>query len=223
MITSSTSILARAKFLPKTLALKKLAGAQVGFGRSSGPHGDIPGNGMLIAIDANIEHGKTLAAGAIVGAQRLMLNADYCAIAQITHTIKRFPGNLKSLHIVTHSSPGCLHFSSGDITLANLHTYAEQIESWFSYQPLTKGSKVKVKEPYSSLSLYASNLATGDAGRDFLENLHYLTGVSVHASKGNVGSTASNGSWQLEVAYPFPRQTIFPFTNDLLETYQAAA
>ncbi|MEL7521407.1 MAG: DUF4347 domain-containing protein, partial [Cyanobacteria bacterium J06553_1] len=127
------------------------------------------------------------------------------------------------LHIVTHGSPGCLHFSSGDITFANLHTFAESIESWFSYQTLKKGSKIKVKDAGSFLSLYACNLATGEAGLELLEKLHFLTGVSVHASRGKVGSTTLNGSWQLETTYPFACEAKFPFTDDLLETYKAVA
>ena len=146
------------------------------------------------------------------------------AIDQITQAIRRanrFQDRFKSLHIVTHGSPGCLHFSSGDLTLDNLPAYAAQIESWFSYRPLAKGSTVRVQPSESFLSLYACSLAVGDAGEAFLEKLQFLTGVSVHASQGKVSSTAHGGSWQLEVALPFPHQAKFPFTHDLLDTYEA--
>ena len=63
----------------------------------------------------------------------------------------------------------------------------------------------------------------GDAGEAFLEKLQFLSGVSVHASQGKVGSTALDGSWQLEVSRPFPRQVSFPFTEDMLDTYEAVA
>lgn len=181
------------------------------------------GRGMLIAIDASVDHGDALAAGAIKGAKLLMLDAKRDAIGQITEEIHRFSGRFESLHIVTHGSPGCLHFSSGDLNLSNLHTYAAEIESWFSYRPMRRGSDVRVQSPESSLSLYACSLAMGDAGEEFLEKMQFLTGVSIHASQGKVGSTALNGSWQLEVAHPFPRSVKFPFTDDLLETYEAVA
>lgn len=176
---------------------------------------------MLIVIDPGVAHREALAAGKVAGARLLMLDGRKDAIAQITAAIRRFRGTLQSLHIVTHGSPGTLHFSSGDLTHCNLLTYAEQIESWFGYQPLCKGSIIKVKSSQSFISLYACNLATGKVGLELLENLHYLTGVNIHASEGKVGSTSVNGSWQLEVALPFQRPTKFPFTNDLLETYEA--
>ena len=174
---------------------------------------------MLIAIDASVEHGDALAAGAINGARVIMLEPKREAIAQITQALYRHPA--KSLHIVTHGSPGCLHFSSGDVTFANLHYYAADIESWFDYRSASLGSKVKTQDPDAFLSLYACNLATGDAGSEFLENLHHLVGVSVHASNSKVGSMVQGASWQLKVSYPFPRQAKFPFTDDLLETYDA--
>ena len=183
---------------------------------------------MLIAIDASVDHGDALAAGAIDGAKLMMIDPRQDAIDQITQAIHRSDrsqgrsqGKFNSLHIVTHGSPGCLHFSSGDLTLDNLHTYAAQIESWFSYRPLTKGSAIRVQSAESFLSLYACSLAVGDAGEAFLEKLQFLTGVSVHASQGKVSSTAHGGSWQLEVAMPFPRQAKFPFTHDLLDTREA--
>lgn len=176
---------------------------------------------MLIAIDAGVEHRDALAAGAIAGTRLLMLHSEQDAIAQITQMLMRHPA--KSLHIVTHGSPGCLHFSSGDVTFKNLHFYAKEIESWFSYRSASLGSKVKVKDPESFLSLYACNLAMGDAGSEFLENLHHLVGVSVHASRTKVGSMVQGASWQLGVSYPFDCQYQFPFTDDLRETYDTAS
>lgn len=176
---------------------------------------------MLVAIDASVDHGDALAAGVINGAKILMIDPRRDAIKQITQAIHRLSHKFQSLHLVTHGSPGCLHFSNGDFNLENLHTYAAELESWFSYYPLAKGTHAKIQSLESFLALYACSLATGDAGEEFLAKLQYLTGVSVHASKGKVGSPAFNGSWQLEVSHPFPQEIKFPFTDDLLETYEA--
>ena len=174
---------------------------------------------MLVVIDPSVEHGDALATGVIKGARRLMLNAKQDSIIQITEAMHRTWAT--SLHIVTHGSPGCLHFSSGDLTLANLPRYASHLESWFRYRPFYRHSSMKVHSHESFLSLYACNLAKGEAGQTFIEHLHYLVGVSVHAAQGKVGSKALNGSWQLDVAHPFPHQAKFPFTDDLLETYES--
>jgi hypothetical protein len=200
-------------FMPAQLLSRKL----VSRGLVQSP----PGQGMLIAIDAGVEYGNALATGAIQGAKLLMLDPKRDAITQITRSIHRFADKFQSLHVVTHGSPGCLHFSSGNLTLSNLHLHAAQIESWFRYQPLTRKSNSRVHSPKSFLSLYACSLATGEVGEEFLEKLQYLAGVSVHASQGRVSSTARGGSWQLDIAHPFPCQAKFPFTTDLLETYES--
>lgn len=169
---------------------------------------------MLVVIDAGVEEADALAAGLIDGAKLLMLDAERDAIAQITEAISQF--KMQSLHIVTHGSPGHLHFSSGDLTLFNLPKYADQIESWFEDRRVHRKSKAKTKDSASFLSFYACNLAKGEAGAAFIEHFQYLTGVSLHAAKHRVSSSSAGGSWQLEVSYPFPHQAKFPFTEDLL-------
>ena len=178
-----------------------------------------PGYGMLIAIDAGVEHGDALAAGAIKGSKLIMLSAERDSIQQITEAVHKTMAT--SVHIVTHGSAGKLHFSSGDITLENLHLYEAQIESWFHYLPLNRHSTIRVQPHQSFLSLYACNLAKGDVGAAFIENLQHLVGVSVHAAQGKVGSHVQGGSWRLDISYPFPHEAKFPFTDDLLETYDA--
>ena len=173
---------------------------------------------MLVAIDASVEHGDALAAGAIAGAKLVMLDPTQDSVHQITQAIHRY--SAQSVHVVTHGSPGCLHFSSGDLTVNNLHQYAQQFESWFQYRPAHKGSTMQVRSHEHFLSLYSCNVATGRVGQDFLERLHFLIGVSIHASNRRVGTLAEEGSWQLNVAFPFPHRSRFPFTDDLLASYE---
>ena len=172
---------------------------------------------MLVAIDASVDHRDALAAGVVNGAKLLLLDAKQAAVPQISQAIRRY--KMQSLHVVTHGSPGCLHFSSGDLTLENLSDYAEELESWFGDRLLSRQSREKVKDPSGFLSLYACNLAKGEVGMAFVEHLHYLTGVSVHAADRRVGSPETGGSWELGVAYPFARRAEFPFTEDLLDDY----
>jgi len=51
---------------------------------------------------------------------------------------------------------------------------------------------------WPSLSLYGCNLASGDAGTEFLARLHQITGLSVAASRTKTGNSVG-GDWQLEV------------------------
>ncbi|MEL7512712.1 MAG: DUF4347 domain-containing protein [Cyanobacteria bacterium J06554_3] len=173
---------------------------------------------MLIAIDASVEHGDALAAGAIAGAKLIMLDPQQDSIQQITQAIHHTAA--KSVHIVTHGSPGCLHFSSGDVTSKNLHYYADQFESWFRYAPAFRGSTMRVQSHDHFLSLYACNVGAKETGRTFVEKLHHLVGVSIHASSRKIGTLAVEGSWQLDISYPFPHKAQFPFTDDLLKSYE---
>ena len=201
MITLYPSVLSSAKRLPQKLLPKKLAAAYAG-------------RGMLIAIDANVPHGNILANSAIRGAEILRLDITQDSIWQITQAVHRNCPN--SIHLVVHGSPGCLHFSSGDLTLSNLPHYAEQLESWFGYAPCHWGSSMKVKAARSFLSLHACNVAAEAAGAAFLEHLQYLVGVRIHASQSNVGSITLQDSWALEVSHPFPQEAVLPFTQKVM-------
>ncbi|MEO0770484.1 MAG: DUF4347 domain-containing protein, partial [Cyanobacteria bacterium J06649_4] len=69
------------------------------------------GRGMLIAIDPGVQHSDVLAAGAVHGAELLMLDPRQDSILQITQALHH--SATTNLHIVAHGSPGCRHFSSG--------------------------------------------------------------------------------------------------------------
>ena len=160
-------------------------------------------------IDDSAEQIDALVSNVVGGARVLMLDAEKDSIEQITQAVDR--NFTQSIHVFTHSAPGCLHFSSGDLTIENLHYYAEQIESWFRYCPFYKGSSMQVQSNDCSLSLYAPNLAEGSEGKTFIESLHHLAGVNVHASAKAVGCSAIDNCWQLEVSYPFPQTIQMPF------------
>lgn len=205
VISFSPSTLSPVQLLTQRLLPKTLAAAH-------------PGRGMLIAIDASIGHGNALAASALSGAKVLRLDPAQDSIQQITQAVHRYA--TKSIHIITHGSPGCLHFSSGTLALQNLHHYAEPIESWFHYRPFYKGSSMKVQQANSFLSLYACSLAAGATGQAFLENLHYLVGVSIHATRGNFDSVSTGNPWRLDVSYPFPHEAMHPFSDEPLVRHE---
>lgn len=164
---------------------------------------------MLVAIDPGVSQFDRVASQFIEGAKVLRLVPEQDSLAQITQAV--CCSSIKSIHIFTPSSPGCLRFSSGDITLDNLHYYAEQIESWFRYRPFCKGSTMRVQSNDCFLSLYANSLAEGSEGKAFIESFHHLSGVSIHASKKNVFDRLLDDSCRLEVSYPFPHVAETPF------------
>ena len=50
-----------------------------------------------------------------------------------------------------------------------------------------------------SLLLYGCNVAAGDAGEEFINKLHSLTGATIAASSTPVGSIVQGGNWNLDV------------------------
>lgn len=164
---------------------------------------------MLVAVDSSVSQFDRVASRLISRAKVLRLMPEQDSLEQITQAVCRH--STQSIHIFAPSSPGCLHFSSGDITLDNLHYYAEQIESWFRYRPFYKGSTMRVQSNDYFLSLYADSLAKGAEGKAFIESFHHLSGVSIHASKKIVFDRLLDNSCRLEVSYPFPRAAETPF------------
>ena len=67
-----------------------------------------------------------------------------------------------------------------------LHHYAHQIQTWQSIQ---------------TIYIYGCNVAIGDAGSEFLETLHTLTGATVYASSTPIGNQQLGGNWQLDTVY----------------------
>ena len=109
----------------------------------------------IVIIDAGVEDYQTLVDGVVEGSAVAVLDRDRDGIRQITEILSRHP-QLTSLHVVSHSSPGCLYLGNTRLSLDTLQIYAKELQSWFS-----------VVEP--QLLLYGCNVAVGDAGAEFVE------------------------------------------------------
>jgi hypothetical protein len=145
---------------------------------------------MLVAIAATVEEHQMLAAGVLQGSVVLVLDRDRDSIEQITEALHRHP-TVTSLHLVCHGSPGCLDLGNTCLSLDTLVDYAPQLQTWFSPESHRKISP--------SLLIYGCNVAAGDAGMEFVERLHQLTGAPVAASATPIGSRTQGGNWQLDV------------------------
>ncbi|MEL7038625.1 MAG: GEVED domain-containing protein, partial [Cyanobacteria bacterium J06592_8] len=62
----------------------------------------------------------------------------------------------------------------------------------------------------ATLILYGCNVAAGDAGEEFIEKLHQITGAEIAASTTKTGHTSQGGNWNLEIkTSEFEVQPIF--------------
>ena len=128
---------------------------------------------MLVVIDPAVEAPHQLARGVRDGAEVLLLEPHRDSIAQITTALAA--GNYRSLHLVSHGSPGCLHLGNTDLSSGTIAQYKQQLLEW----------------GIAEILIYSCNVA---ANSDLLVKLHVLTGANIAASAQEVGQ----GNWTLE-------------------------
>ncbi|AFY76517.1 hypothetical protein Ple7327_1106 [Pleurocapsa sp. PCC 7327] len=135
----------------------------------------------VIIIDSAVKDYQSLVSGIVPGTKVFVLDSEEDGVEQITRILKKF-SNVAALHIVSHGSPGCLYLSNSQLSLDTLNRYSQQLQSW----------------PAPNLLLYGCNVAAGDAGEEFLEKLHRLTGAAVAASSSPIGHQSLGGNWHLD-------------------------
>ncbi len=135
----------------------------------------------LLVIDSRVADYPQLLEGVASDVEVLLLQANDDAISKITNTIAKLP-ELKALHIVSHGAPGCLYIGQQSLELNNLLSHRKEIKTW------------SVPE----ILLYGCNVALGDAGSEFVEQLAELTQAKVAASTSPIGSAALGGNWELD-------------------------
>ncbi len=147
------------------------------------PHG--VRSATLVAIDSRLPECDRLVAGIVPGTQTIVLDPHRDGIEQIARTIKTSKLKVKNLHIISHGSPGCIQLGNAKLSLETIDRYTSQLQQWFSSD--------------AHLLLYGCCVAAGDAGSEFIDKLHRLTGANIAASTSLTGCAALGGNWDLEV------------------------
>ncbi len=142
----------------------------------------------VVFVDANVADYQTLVKGVKPGTKLIILDAIRDGIEQITEVLVN-QEKIDSIHLVSHGSPGCLYLGNSQLSLNTLSRYQKDLASWFVAQG----------EPTPYLLLYGCNVATGDAGAEFIAKLQASTGAVVAASTTLTGNAGLGGNWQLEV------------------------
>ncbi|MEH2294226.1 MAG: DUF4347 domain-containing protein [Nostoc sp.] len=158
---------------------------------------------QLLFIDATVNDIETLLQGALPGIEVHVLSGEEDAVAQITQILQHRP-EVNTVHIVSHGSPGCLYLGNSQLSLDTLNIYTSQLQSWSRYG--------------LTLILYGCNVAAGDAGEEFVNKLHQLTGANIAAAVTLTGNANLGGNWILE----FSKGDISPtlaFKSDIVETF----
>ena len=153
----------------------------------------------LVVIDAQVDDYEVLLNGVVDGASTLLLDPRRDGVEQITEALAGSATPISSLHIVSHGSPGTLYLGSTQLSLETLAHYAPQLSRWFENAlPASPHPHVPAFSSTPSLLLYGCNIAAGDAGEEFIQKLHRLTGACISASSNKTGHPSLNADWNLE-------------------------
>ncbi|MEH2297956.1 MAG: DUF4347 domain-containing protein [Nostoc sp.] len=149
----------------------------------------------LVLIDMAVEDYSDLVNGVLDNTQVFLLDSTQNGVEQITEILGSCAGsNLTNIHLVCHGAPGCLQLGNTHLGLDTLDEYSQQVQQW---QKIFLAS-TKSDNP-CNLLIYGCKVAFGDAGAEFVEKLHQLTGANIAASRQRIGNAALGGNWELEV------------------------
>ncbi|MEB3282019.1 MAG: DUF4347 domain-containing protein, partial [Lyngbya sp.] len=137
---------------------------------------------VLVVIDTQVEDAEKLLKGVVLGVEVILLDPTEDGVRKITEALRENT-EISEIHILSHGSPGCLQLGNTQLSLDTLNRYAKQLQSW----------------SVNTLLLYGCQVAAGDAGIEFIEKLHQITGAKIAASVNKTGNAALGGDWNLEV------------------------
>ncbi|MFP4319602.1 MAG: DUF4347 domain-containing protein, partial [Phormidium sp.] len=140
----------------------------------------------LVVLDAGVDSVQSLVAGVRPGVEVLVLRDDREGLGQVSEAIASQPG-LAELHIIAHGCPGSLRLGNGYLNLQTLRENPSIVQAWG-----------EGKDDWA-IALYGCQVAAGDAGAEFIEKLHHLTGATISASTQVVGHAELGGTWELDV------------------------
>ncbi|NEP35311.1 DUF4347 domain-containing protein [Moorena sp. SIO3B2] len=148
----------------------------------------------IVFIDSGVDDYQSLVNGTVPEAEVIVLDFTQDGVEEITKALQGRT-DITAIHIVSHGSPGCLYLGNSQLNLDTLNHYGGQLKTWIPSNSVTQEGK------FTSIPilLYGCNVAAGDAGIEFVEKLHYLTGAEIAASTKPTGSGALGGDWELEI------------------------
>ncbi|TAG21900.1 MAG: DUF4347 domain-containing protein, partial [Oscillatoriales cyanobacterium] len=137
-------------------------------------------------FDSAVPDIHNLCNGMAAGIEVIILDAARDGVAQITEVLGS-RSNIKSIHIISHGRSASLQLGAIDLNLTNLNFYDEKLQQWS--RSLAESAEIL---------LYGCEVAAGDAGANFVQQLSQLTKAKIAASRGPIGNSALGGDWLLD-------------------------
>lgn len=148
------------------------------------------GENEMVFIDAGVDDHENILAGLKdQGVEAFLIESDSDGLEQIAKLVGGRAG-LDGIHLVSHGS-------SGELRLGNASIQESQLNSQYSDVLASIGDALALD---GDIFIYGCDLASDEAGRDFVQTLSHLTGAEVAASDDITGSSQAGGDWDLEFA-----------------------
>jgi hypothetical protein len=162
-----------------------------------------PLNTSWVIVDSSIDNLETLAGFAAKNNRVFLLDSWKDGVEQITQWLHQSDDAPTVIHLVSHGAPGTLYLGNGELSLGNLTRYADFLKTW------------SVRD----LFIYGCNVASGDAGEEFLRKLHGITQAHIAAASHTVGSPSLGGDWNLNIQLGDVESAAF-VTPEMASQYQ---
>ncbi|NET45751.1 DUF4347 domain-containing protein [Okeania sp. SIO2B3] len=115
--------------------------------------------------------------------------------------------NVETIHIISHGAKGALSLGNSILKNDNIHLYAESIQKWG-----------KCLSASGEILIYGCQVASGQEGREFVRQLHKITGANIAASETLTGNVSRGGNWNLEVIFGQLKSAL-AFTPEVRASY----
>jgi Ca2+-binding RTX toxin-like protein len=141
----------------------------------------------IVFIDSKVDQPQHLAALVEQGIVAYELDPAQPALAQMLSILAARKSAYDAIHVFSHGSTASIDFAAGSLnssTLALMQTELAGIGAALSRQ--------------GSLNFWSCDVASNEAGLDFVEAISTLIDRPVAAASGKVGSSINEGSWTLD-------------------------
>lgn len=141
---------------------------------------------QVVFVDGGLSDLETLLAGIAPEMEVVVIDPDQDGLTQIAAALDGRSG-LSAIHIISHGGVGSLDVGTTVLNRDNMADYATQLD--------VIGRALSAD---GDLLLYGCNIAEGEAGLAFINQLATMTGADVAASMDLTGASSLNGDWVLE-------------------------
>ncbi|NES67699.1 MAG: DUF4347 domain-containing protein, partial [Okeania sp. SIO2D1] len=160
----------------------------------------------LLFIDSKVENYHYLISQVDPQTKTVILQPNQNGIDQISKSLDQFQ-NVDTVHIISHGAKGILYLGNSLLNLDNIRLYVESIQQWG--KSLSAGGEILI---------YGCQVASGKEGREFVRQLHQLTGANIAASETLTGNVSKGGNWNLEVIFGQLKSAL-AFTPEVRASY----